>query len=186
MWNVTYQWSSLGTQCSGFLLGYGPVGTQHLPCTKVPLSPKVFSVSHIVGIDGLDTVRHSYEGMVRTLPKSKSPDASQGWLGSQTHKWLSWSNRSSFIKTCVHLFTKLNKLTPVKILRKSKLNHKYGPYLFYSLKNPSWIRVPVKQIFLDSFLPSPFIFSRDILFPSTDNVPGTKDGGVNKMAQCLL
>lgn len=37
VWNVS-QGSSLETQCSGFLLGDAHIGTQCLPCTKIPHS----------------------------------------------------------------------------------------------------------------------------------------------------
>lgn len=46
VWNV-YQGSSLETQCSGFLLGDAHIGTQCLPCTKIPHSEKVFSINRI-------------------------------------------------------------------------------------------------------------------------------------------
>ena len=47
--------------------------------------------NHIVCVTNLDTVRQLYEGMVKTLPKPKFPDARQEYLGSQTHEWLSWN-----------------------------------------------------------------------------------------------
>lgn len=72
VWNVS-QGSSLETQCSGFLLGDAHIGTQCLPCTKIPHSQKVFSVNHIVCINSLSVVWHSYEGMVRSLPHVQVP-----------------------------------------------------------------------------------------------------------------
>ena len=72
---------------------------------------EAFSTNRIVCVTSLDTVRHSYEEMVRSLPKPKFPDARQVYLGSQTHECLSWNNAPPLLKLCVHW---VNKLTPKK------------------------------------------------------------------------
>lgn len=40
MWNAIYQKSSLETQCSKSVLGYGHVGTLRLASTKIPYKQK--------------------------------------------------------------------------------------------------------------------------------------------------
>lgn len=63
---------------------------------------EAFSTNRIVCVTSVDTVRHTYEEMVRTLPKPKFPDACQVYLGSQTHECLRWNNAPPLLKLCVH------------------------------------------------------------------------------------
>lgn len=72
---------------------------------------EAFSTNRIVCVTSVDTVRHTYEEMVRTLPKPKFPDAHQVYLGSQAHECLRWNNAPPLLKLCVHW---MNKLTPKK------------------------------------------------------------------------
>ena len=95
--------SSWGTWCSGFLLGVGRVGTQGLLCTQIPFSRRHSAQPYCL-CNQLDTVRQFYEGMVKTLPNPKVPEAHQESSGSQTHEWLSWNYAPpSFIRTLCSL-----------------------------------------------------------------------------------
>lgn len=46
--------------------------------SRLPGGKPVFSTHHIVCINSLDTVNYSYQGLVKTFPKSKLLDTSQG------------------------------------------------------------------------------------------------------------